>query len=593
MYTHHFKKKDFLKINDIFNFFFQRGPLLEISKNIFKNLIFFKRLTTRHRVQPKYWWSVKRRRKKKYFYRKENIRINNLCGGPNEDFNNLDNVFLKNKLLNFSIFFKKLFQKTTQYQVDPLPQVRLQFFDIKLFSFYKLFFKNFSIFGGTFFLKKLSNSRLNNLNSQLYFTDLLPHIHTLSFIFFDELLYSKFRKNFTNYYIYRTFEHAYHTYWVGHSYNTVMCYFETHISSTKYLSEDVESSFFGDFTYWHNFLFHKIQVAGLGEDLEAFLRIKHKRLFRRFKRYAKKNLRRTKIEQLSYFFNIFLGSTQSFEDFYENGVDSFIQSFQLNNFDSFLNETHHFLSDNLPHNELLPTLNWGGAVLENFELSKQSTLTLKLEFINSNYMPIFYLSDHIKYIILAQEKLIEEPTDHRYLQQYLVNFISHYSNMKSLYILQSNLNNLGARAVFSFKEGVNAIAHYFTKVHSKFFKNFDLADFVEIFTYTLIQKDLNYFVQFFKKNMEEMSFKKHKKILYSFEFLIKKFMNKFFNCAGVFGFKFEISGKISVTGNSKTRNKIIKWGRYSLTNKSLKIDYARDVIRTTTGVMGFRMFITY
>ena len=100
-------------------------------------------------------------------------------------------------------------------------------------------------------------------------------------------------------------------------------------------------------------------------------------------------------------------------------------------------------------------------------------------------------------------------------------------------------------------------------------------------------------MQFFKKLFEDTPFKKHKKILYSFDFILKKFLKKFFIFTGVLGFKFEISGKIGVAGNSKTRNKIIKFGKYSLTNKSLKIDYMRNVVRTNTGVMGFRMFLTY
>jgi len=59
------------------------------------------------------------------------------------------------------------------------------------------------------------------------------------------------------------------------------------------------------------------------------------------------------------------------------------------------------------------------------------------------------------------------------------------------------------------------------------------------------------------------------------------------------GFRFEISGKISVTGNSKTRKKIINYGSYSLTNKSLKINYTQYTIRTSTGVLEIKTYITY
>jgi hypothetical protein len=135
--------------------------------------------------------------------------------------------------------------------------------------------------------------------------------------------------------------------------------------------------------------------------------------------------------------------------------------------------------------------------------------------------------------------------------------------------------------------------NYFTNIHVKFFKKFPVSKFIEFFTFSVFKKDLNYFVKFFKLFVEEMSLKEHKRVFYAFEFLLKKFLYKTLSLTNTYGIKFEVAGKISVTGNSKTRNKIIKLGYYSLTHKKLKIDYLFDVIRTSTGVLGFRIFITY
>lgn len=62
---------------------------------------------------------------------------------------------------------------------------------------------------------------------------------------------------------------------------------------------------------------------------------------------------------------------------------------------------------------------------------------------------------------------------------------------------------------------------------------------------------------------------------------------------GCLGFKLYISGKIGVAGNSKTRTAIVNWGRFSLTNKSLKLDLLQNIIRTNTGAMGLTLALTY
>ena len=213
--------------------------------------------------------------------------------------------------------------------------------------------------------------------------------------------------------------------------------------------------------------------------------------------------------------------------------------------------------------------------------------------LTSNHTSFFMLPEVIKRLLLKKKKVVVDVINYKYIQQYVTNFISHYSSLKSLFILQTNVSRFTNDGVVGYKEIIQGLVFYFSKLNKKYFRNFDLNFFMEIFIFTLFKKDLNYFIKFFKNELEEMSLKKHKRVLYSFEFLLKKFFSKFFFYAKVAGLKFEISGKISVTGNSKTRNKIIKYGQYSFTNKSLCIDYIYDIIRTTTGVMGFRMFITY
>lgn len=59
------------------------------------------------------------------------------------------------------------------------------------------------------------------------------------------------------------------------------------------------------------------------------------------------------------------------------------------------------------------------------------------------------------------------------------------------------------------------------------------------------------------------------------------------------GFFFKIKGKISVTGNAKKRNSIIRFGSINLSSKSAKLDYEEGEIKTKVGVLGYKMFLSY
>jgi hypothetical protein len=218
--------------------------------------------------------------------------------------------------------------------------------------------------------------------------------------------------------------------------------------------------------------------------------------------------------------------------------------------------------------------------------------TIKKNYL-SNYNPVFCLPRSIKLSFLRRTTLNKNVTSTRYLNFYLNGFISHLIQLKSLVILQTNLNTFCKNFTTSFVSLNTQLGFYFSKVHVKFFRKFPLRNFAEMILITFLKKDLIFFMRFFKYFLERVSMKDHKKLFYSFEFVLKKFLKDLMVMTKVAGLKFEVKGKISVTGNAKKRNKIIKYGRYSLTTKKLKIDYNFDIVRTPTGVLGLKMFMTY
>lgn len=194
--------------------------------------------------------------------------------------------------------------------------------------------------------------------------------------------------------------------------------------------------------------------------------------------------------------------------------------------------------------------------------------------------------------IVKKNILIKDPISHKYLNYYFTNLIGFFSQMKPLFIFNTS-SFFGNDFVNDCIYYCSDILGFFKKLNKKFFKQFQLSQFMELLLFSFFKKDLNFFIKFFKFMLENTFLKKHKKIFYTFEFVLIKFFTKMFYFTKTKGFRFEIAGKISVTGNSKTRNKIISYGIYSLTNKSLKINYMQDTVRTTTGVLGIKTYLTY
>ena len=102
---------------------------------------------------------------------------------------------------------------------------------------------------------------------------------------------------------------------------------------------------------------------------------------------------------------------------------------------------------------------------EDLNFYVESTLLFKKEFVNSNYAPIFLLPKSIRGEILYEEKIIESFFDHKYLQDVITSFVSYHANMKSLFILQSNVSKFGDDNVSTYVEYIYAIIHYFVKLN--------------------------------------------------------------------------------------------------------------------------------
>lgn len=120
-----------------------------------------------------------------------------------------------------------------------------------------------------------------------------------------------------------------------------------------------------------------------------------------------------------------------------------------------------------------------------------------------------------------------------------------------------------------------------------------LRNFIRLTLIFLCTKDIDIFSKVLIKIMDSMHYKNHRRFLYYLKLFISKSMHYYFNVLKFEGFFFYLSGKISGGGNSKKKNYAVKCGKYSLTNKMLKLKFKKGLIHTKTGVLGYKLMISY
>lgn len=125
------------------------------------------------------------------------------------------------------------------------------------------------------------------------------------------------------------------------------------------------------------------------------------------------------------------------------------------------------------------------------------------------------------------------------------------------------------------------------------YSKLSIRSFIRVSIIFLYAKDINLFSRVLLKVMNGMHYKNHRRFLYYLKLFISKVMNYYFEILKFEGFFFYLSGKISGGGNSKKKNYAVKCGKYSLTNKMLKLKYIKGLLHTKTGVLGFKFMISY
>lgn len=88
-----------------------------------------------------------------------------------------------------------------------------------------------------------------------------------------------------------------------------------------------------------------------------------------------------------------------------------------------------------------------------------------------------------------------------------------------------------------------------------------------------------------------MSAFRHKRFLATTTFFIKTALAEVGAECGVVGSRLDVVGKISVTGNARSRSLIFKRGLTGLTDSTIKASSAFYLVRTATGCLGLTLWL--
>jgi hypothetical protein len=149
-----------------------------------------------------------------------------------------------------------------------------------------------------------------------------------------------------------------------------------------------------------------------------------------------------------------------------------------------------------------------------------------------------------------------------FLNRFLLNFLEFFLKSKILFNLKKGSNKLILSQISS------------RKFYIKYFKkNLKITkQIIGILYYSLLLKDSFIFVSFFRKILEKLNVKSHKKVFLGLKKLLKDLFKPLFGFFGVYGIFFNVKGKIGVSGNAKKRRYYFYYGKHSITNRTIKVD---------------------
>ncbi len=255
----------------------------------------------------------------------------------------------------------------------------------------------------------------------------------------------------------------------------------------------------------------------------------------------------------------------------------------------------NLLNINFDSNTQLKKLNFFKNNYVNSTLFYNSIKQMPLVTLNysnyNNYLLFFYYNFFIKNIVFSKNKYYSNFYQNNlyFIRFFIFKYLNGFLKNKNLFLSlqKNNINILENNLMYKILLKKTKRLGFLKEI------SFKIKSFINLILICLYNKDVILFKNVIKGILEKLHFKKHKKFLYNLRVLLKTITYVFFFKFKCLGLYIKIKGKIGVGGNSKKRKYLFKLGSFSFTKKSQKLVYAKDCIRTYSGVLGFETYLTY
>ena len=294
-----------------------------------------------------------------------------------------------------------------------------------------------------------------------------------------------------------------------------------------------------------------------------------------------------KVSDLKFFFlflsNFFFFKKSAEVDHYFNKKINLVKNFS-NIF--FFNKSFVFFNSSVFYNifNFLPSAFLSSVF--NFFFKKINFFTYKK---STNIKPFYFFDSSLKKKIFSN---LESKISNQFLflNKFFLFFFENFFKSKVFFKIKF------FKKIYNFIEKKLKLYNFYSKFNwaqSKIGKGFFLKEMLKVLWISFFIKDPKFLLNWISKTMTRIYFKNHKKFLLVFKSVVSRFFQFFVKDLSLKGFFFDIRGKVGVTGNAKKRHFSIKFGRFSHSRKSLRLNTFQNLVKTKTGVLGLSLVISF
>jgi len=118
-------------------------------------------------------------------------------------------------------------------------------------------------------------------------------------------------------------------------------------------------------------------------------------------------------------------------------------------------------------------------------------------------------------------------------------------------------------------------------------------NFLNFVYLSFLRCDCNFFLNNIKNDLNILNFKNHKNYFLFLKYIIYFFFKYICVYLGIFGALFEVNGKISLAGSSKTKRFFFSFGRFCNSNVNYLLSLSRSTVNTLSGCLGLFFIIFF